>query len=213
MNKQDIINLHNSIKERSTFASAVLSIPVTLRKGGSRAIEVLNEDGTITKQTVPECPLNGHDVRKVYKTQLHLNSQYKNRVEGVGSSVTGLEADVTPQAMRGKEHSTDYPKLLALGNGKTNEGREYLIYYTDHVGTGDNKPKDLEYFVDGRPATDDEIKVINLYKGIVKKEPSSTQKKAGITEVEDMINIQTVTLSNIKELKVGDYHFSEGVGA
>jgi hypothetical protein len=207
MEKQDIINLYNTIQNQCSFASMLLSIPVDMRKGG-RAIEIQKEDGSFVKEVVPENPLNGHDVRKVYKTQVQFNSEYKARVENRGEKVNGVEVDVTPKAMRGKEHSTDYPKLLALGNGKTNEGKEYLIYYTDHVGSGDNKPKDLKYFVDGRPATDDEIKAIRLYKNIVKPQVSSTQAEAGLTE-EDMVEFKTVTLSNVKELKVGDYHFSE----
>lgn len=79
-----------------------------------------------------------------------------------------------------------------------NKGNYYLRYYTNR-----NTHTTRTLFIDGRPATAQEVDIINAYR---KASGSSSNRQAeiGIADV-DQVKLRTAKFTNIVKIKFGDF--------
>lgn len=145
---------------------------------------------TIEQQTIVKIPkkygINGQ-VEKYYKGQVQINYGYENAVNN------RLEKQGDERTF--KAEPLKWGEWEIANKVITHKGERYLRYYSFN---GTNKPI-VQYYVDGRKATAQELAIIKAYVAASKK-PSATQSAEGLTE--NQVKPRVVNFSNILSLNV-----------
>lgn len=130
-------------------------------------------DGVVTKQAKMQCQLN-YDYVNAVNNRLEKQGderEFESKSMAWGSWVKGQENKL-------KEHKGElYLRIYLMKNAKSEK----------------------QYFVNGVPATQEQISIIKVYESS-KYQPIGTQAAAGL--VENQVMPKDIKLSNILELKV-----------
>ena len=183
----DYSNLKSNLGSSALFASIIMDTDPKLLKGGRSGVAVN--------------PLKDNDVRKISKSVVQLNRSYDKGVTNKVAKVTGeLSKDWEVEPMKGRHWLEGYENLIAVSD--KDDSVKYLRTY---VGENPNIKTTVKYTVDGRDATDDELKIIKEYSP--KKYESNKQAEQGL-EGNEQVQPRDVTLTNVVKLKVGNFSFS-----
>ncbi|MCQ2739794.1 MAG: hypothetical protein MJ237_06160 [bacterium] len=129
----------------------------------------------------------GVDIRKIVRTQVQFNFSYENAVANRASKEQGEKVEFTAMSLPwGKWVDGQVNKLIE------NKGALYVRYYGLSGAS-----IDVQYFVDGKPATAEQIAKIKQY---TEREPSARQTEAGLTE--NQVIARCVALANIISISV-----------
>lgn len=135
------------------------------------------------------------NVTKRWEGEVQLNYSYENAVNN------RLEKQGDERSFKAKSlpwGEWDMPNKTII-----HKGEYYMRYYLFNG----NKPK-VEYLVDGRPATEEEVALI---KGAKKPKESKRQADAGLSE--NQVSAQAIMFSNILEVRVDGQTYSKyGLG-
>jgi hypothetical protein len=141
---------------------------------------------TLTDVDIPKkWGINGV-VTKRAEGQVQLNYSYGNAVNNRREK-EGMDRSFEPEPLR-------WGEWLVPNKIITHKGKLYLRYYLIP-----GQYLDDEYFVDGRPATDDELKIINEWK--------ASKKQSSRQEQENKVKLANVTFENIVSLKCGEINY------
>lgn len=145
---------------------------------------------TIEQQTIVKIPkkygIKGQ-VEKYFNGQVQLNYNYENAVNNrLGKQ--GDERSFNAEPLKWGEWEIANKVI-------THKGERYLRYYSFN---GTNKSI-VQYYVDGRKATEEETAIIKEYVATSKK-PSATQSAEGL--IENQVKPRVVKFSNILSLNV-----------
>lgn len=144
------------------------------------SIEYISEGG------IPKKVINGV-VTKLVKAQIQFNYSYENavnnRLEKQGNEGS-FEADKLP-----------WGEWLIPNKIITHKGSLYVRYY-DYVGAN----KDSNWFVNGTPATDEELDKIFTY---LRSKDNSSKKQAEFGLIDNQVKPKVVKAENIISMRVG----------
>ena len=175
----------NTTNSGCTFASIIQVTEPKLAKGG-RAGKPLNPYfGRVLKRT---------------KAVIMLGNSYGSAIENRSEKITGEKHEYDVEPMKGRHWLEGYENIIAVKND--NEDIKYLRTYHNMA----NNDAKVTYLIDGQEATEEEV--LELKEWLPKSYSSKKQESTGLCE-EEQILPRDVTLTNVKELKIGDYHFSE----
>lgn len=133
-------------------------------------------------------------VTKQYEGEVQLNYSYENAVNNRLEKQGDERTFVADQLRWGTWEIVN--KII------THKGAKYLRYY---AFKGSNKPK-VEYFVDGKSATSEELAIIKAYEQS-KYKGSAKQSAEGLTT--NQVSPKVVNFDNILELKVGSQSYTK----
>lgn len=129
----------------------------------------------------------GGIVRKMVHTQVEFNFGYGNGVSNRASKEQGEKVVFVPMSLpfgswvKGQEN-----KLIE------HKGKLYVRFYGLKGAACD-----VQYFVNGKPATEEQIAKIKQY---TKKAPSARQTEAGLTE--NQVVVRSIAIENITAISV-----------
>lgn len=141
--------------------------------------------------------LANHVVTKEVHANVKVNHNYESSVSNRAEKVGG-DSDFTANSLPWGQWVEGYENVLIAHNDKT--------YVRLYFGLGFDGVHEVKYFVDGRPATEEEIVAIKA--SIPEEEGSKKQAESGIA-LEEQIFPRTLAVENIKVFKCGDYSFSK----
>lgn len=149
---------------------------------------------TLTDVRLPKKLGLGSVVTKRSEGQVQINSDYNCRVNNALARQGNDCSFVSETLPWGK---------WELNNKVINyNGCRYLRYYYQR-----NSPMKVEYYVDGRPATQDEVTIIKAYINAHSK-GSAKQEMAGLAKG-DQVKLANVKFDNILEFKVNGYIYKK----
>ncbi len=143
-------------------------------------------------------PLNGRVVKRTTSV-IQLGNNYQSAIENRTEKLNGEKADYVAEKPKGKTFVKGYENLV-LQSDKDPSQKYLRTYYN----MANSDPK-VEYLVDGKPATDEELETIKSF--LPPKAPSKKQESAGLNE-EVQIMPRDYKVESVVELKLGDFHFS-----
>lgn len=170
--------LKDKLGNKSLFASIVAETDPKMRKTNN--------------------PLNGRVVKRTTSV-VQLGNNYGSAIENRTEKTTGQRAEFETEKPKGKSFLEGYENLI-LKSDKD----ETQLYIRTYYNMANSDPK-VEYLVDGRPATEEELETIKSF--LPKTYASKKQEDAGLVE-EIQIMPRDYKLENIKEIKLGDFRFS-----
>ena len=177
------------------FASILTVTDPKMNKGGRKNKEtgeypnpMFNSDGTCR-------------VMKRTKTVVMLNNNYASAVSNRTEKTSGERKEFDADGMSGREWVEGYENLIS----KATNGSDTL-YLRTYFNMGNNNTPHVEYLVDGRLATDDELEIIKSY--LPKKSESKKQAEVGLSE-EEQIMPRDYKVSSLRQIDCGEYHFSQ----
>ena len=174
----------NTTNSGVTFASILQVTEPKMTKGGRAGKPVNPYFGRVTKKT---------------KAVIMLGNNYGSAIENRSKKLTGETIEFDSEPMKGRHWLDGYTNLIA-----ENDNSEQLYLRTYH-NLSKGKPS-VTYLIDGQEAN--ESQVSEMKEWLPKSYSSKKQEEAGLCEEEQIVP-RDVKLENVKELKIGDYHFSE----
>lgn len=143
-------------------------------------------------------PLSGRVVKRTTSV-VQLGNNYGSAIENRTEKVIGERADFTTEKPSGKTFLDGYENLILKADKD-----ESQLYIRTYYNMANSSPK-VEYLVDGRLATDEELQIINSF--LPQTYSSKKQEEAGLVE-EIQVMPRDYKLESIVEIKLGDFHFS-----
>lgn len=129
-------------------------------------------------------PLIGHDVVKIVNANYAFGNSYANSVSNRASKEQGEKVKYESDGLRGFEW-VNYPYILK----SINSGELYVRFYMKAGAT-----PTTAYFVDGEPATKEQIDIINIFK---EKSGGFCHKQAEAGCIENQVKPLNIKLANI----------------
>jgi len=136
-------------------------------------------------------PLYESNVTKKVKGEYFFNRSYRDMVNEALQS-DGCNTTFQSQSLPWGEWYENGENRVIKHVNKAGETNYYLRYYIDNDETGE-----MEFFVDGKPATKDELETINKF-AKVKSGGSKAQSEAGVAK-EKEVRPLIVNINNIIE--------------
>lgn len=132
-------------------------------------------------------PLIGHDVTKITNANYAFGNSYANSVGNRATKEQGEKVKYESEGLKGFEW-IDYPYTMRnLKSGET-----YVRFYLK-----DGATPNTAYFVDGKPATKEQIDIINMFK---EKSGGFCYKQAEAGCTENQVKPLNIKLANIVRL-------------
>jgi len=181
--------LKDSLGNKVVFASILTVTDPKMNKGGRKD----KETGQYPNPLVDR-------VLKRTKTVVMLNNNYASAVSNRTEKVNGERESFVADGMSGREWVEGYENLIS----KATNGSDTL-YLRTYYNMGNNNPVEVEYLVDNRPATEEELEIIRQY--LPKKSESKKQSEVGLAEA-DQIVPRDYKLKSVRKIDCGDFHFS-----
>ena len=135
-------------------------------------------------------PLIGHDVVKIVDANYAFGNSYANSVGNRASKGQGEKVSYESEGLRGFEW-VNYPYTMR----NLNSGEIYIRFYMKAGAV----PKTM-YFVDGEPASKEQIKIIEEFKV---KSSGFCYKQAEAGCIENQVKPLNIKLANIIRLTMG----------
>lgn len=145
------------------------------------------------------------------KTTVKIPKKILNaKVEKQTKAEVVIGKDYASEVNERKAEGTEYHSSKTWGQRLSsslieNKGKYYLQYFIDS-----EQKSEKTYFVDGRSATNDELKTIKEWEfaKYTKRSVSRPQSECGITKDNEVI-VRTVALENIITLQTGDNDYNK----
>ena len=173
----------------NNFESSLLNLAKSVKGSQFISLNYISEPSMNKAQKAAVRAMSGADdsavIEKMTSGQFQFNMVYENAVNNRGEKEQGAPIDFVAAPLSwGSWVDGLVNKVIE------NKGEVYLRYY----GLKNGKVES-EYFVGGKPATDEQIALIKQF---TEKKPSATQAAAGLTE--NQVVCRVVKIENILEI-------------
>jgi hypothetical protein len=128
-----------------------------------------------------------------------LGNNYGKAIENREFKLTGEKKEFETEEMKGKHWKEGYENLIAV-----KDTDETVMYLRTYHNMANNESK-VVYLIDGVEATEEQMEELKIW--LPKPSESKKQEEFGLDKKEQIVP-RDVTLSNVKSLKIGDWHFS-----